>query len=62
MKREAPVTSEVLRTLREGEQVQLPDGETGIVVSHQRSEVEVLQPHKRARGPWIFQRYQVEPL
>ena len=51
----------VLRALRPGEVVTLPDGEQAMVMSEAHGRVEVVQPQKLVgRGPWVFWRYQVE--
>lgn len=57
------VSVEVLRNLRQGERVTLPDGEEAIVSWSGRGEVHVVQPWRLlGRGPWIFHRWQVEPV
>lgn len=54
---------EVLRKLEPGTSVRLPDGDRGRVVEQNGCEVLVIQPQRTiGRGPWLFQRWQLEPL
>lgn len=63
MRHEPPVVAEVLPRLERGTSVRLPGGERARVVEQRGSQVLVYQPQLvLGRGPWIFQRYQVEPL
>lgn len=56
-------TVEVLRALPTGTVVRLPDDELAVVNWSSHSEVHVVQPQKvLGRGPWIFARWQVEPV
>lgn len=56
-------TVEVLCALPTGTLVRLPDGELAVVNWSSHAEVHVVQPQRvLGRGPWIFARWQVEPV
>ena len=54
---------EVVRNLKPGEVVTLPDGEKAIVIEQHRDEVSVIQPQKFVgKGPWVYACWQLDAV
>lgn len=53
---------EVLAPLSIGTKVRLPDGTSAVVTRSSLDEVDVVHPELTfGRGPWTFERWQVQP-